>query len=223
MNVVEIPLSLVREAPWNANRMDDAMLARLGESISRYGLVQNLVVRPVDDGFYEVLSGNQRVKALREAGIGHVPCVIVNLDDAHARILAQALNRIQGQDDLGLRAELLREVLNMLPESQVLSVLPDTASGLRGLATMGRESIAAHLQKWQAARPARLRHLQFQVTPDQLRVIEEALSKTMLEARRHRGDSPNLRGTALYLLCQHYVEEETGNGSRHEGESRSSR
>ena len=208
MKVIEIPLSSLKEASWNANRMDEAMLARLRESISRYGLVQNLVVRPARYGGYEVLSGNQRLKALREAGIGNVPCVVVDLDDAHARILAQALNRIQGEDDLGLKADLLREVLKTLPESQVLSVLPDTAAGLRGLAAMGQESIAEHLQTWQQAQSARLRHLQFQVTADQLAVIEEALTGVLPEARKIQGRSPNLRGTALYLLCQRYVEKE---------------
>ena len=63
-------------------------------------MVGNLVVRLLPDGLYEVLSGNQRLQVMAELGYTHVPCVIVDLDDTNARLLAQALNRIEGQDTL---------------------------------------------------------------------------------------------------------------------------
>ena len=59
MNVAELPIEALREAPWNANQIDAAMLQRLRSSILKYGFIQNLVVRRIDNG-YEVLSGNQR-------------------------------------------------------------------------------------------------------------------------------------------------------------------
>ena len=68
MQVVDLPLEQLQEARWNPNQMDEATLARLRESLSRYGLVQNLVVRAINRGQYEVLSGNQRLQILRELG-----------------------------------------------------------------------------------------------------------------------------------------------------------
>ena len=65
MNVVELPIEALREAPWNANQIDAAMLQSLRSSILKYGFIQNLVVRRIDN-WYEVLSGNQRLKLLRE-------------------------------------------------------------------------------------------------------------------------------------------------------------
>ena len=97
MKVVELPIEHLREAEWNPNIMDEAMLGRLKESIGRFGMVQNLVARAMGDGTYEVLSGNQRLRVLREMGIMSVPCVLVKVDDARARLLAQALNRVQGR------------------------------------------------------------------------------------------------------------------------------
>ena len=46
MQVTDLPLGQLKEAPWNPNRMDSAMRDRLGESVRRYGLAENLVVRP---------------------------------------------------------------------------------------------------------------------------------------------------------------------------------
>ena len=72
MEVIELPIEVLKEATWNVNQIDEAMLQRLRMSIGKYGLVQNLVVRKVGDG-YEVLSGNQRLKLLREFKLTKVP------------------------------------------------------------------------------------------------------------------------------------------------------
>jgi ParB family chromosome partitioning protein len=212
MNVVELPIESLREAPWNANQIDVAMLQRLRSSILKYGFIQNLVVRRIDNG-YEVLSGNQRLKLLREFNLSKAPCVIVDLDDGHARLLAQVLNHTHGSDDLGLRAELLREVLQVIPEQEVMSVLPDSVAGLSGIGAINRETLAGYLQNWEKARAARLRNLLFKLTPDQLQTIEAAVARILPEARLQPGINPNTRGTALYLLCKSFLDKENKYGN----------
>ena len=205
MKLVEIPVEQLHGAPWNANHMDEGMMEHLRESVRRYGLVENLVVRPLGPRSYEVLSGNQRLRLLRELGMSTVPCFVVAVDDANARLLAQALNRVRGQDDLGLKAELVREVLKAVPEAEVMALLPESAGGLRSLASLGQESMAASLQSWQRAREARLRNLLFKLTPAQLETVEEALSLMLPAARRDPRRSPNARGTALCLVCESFL------------------
>ena len=122
MNITDLPIDQLKEARWNPNVMNEAMLMRLRESISRFGLVSNLVVRTLGDDTYEVLSGNQRLQVLKDSNVQTAPCVVLDLDDSHARLLAQGLNRIEGTDDLGLKAELVREVLNSIPQSEVMSL-----------------------------------------------------------------------------------------------------
>jgi len=206
MGVVNLGVDRLKEAPWNPNQMEDAMVAKLRNSVARYGLVENLVVRPLGDNTYEVLSGNQRLRILRELDYTHGPCVVVNVDDTQARLLAQALNHIQGEDDLGLRAELLRQVLENVPETDVLALLPETPNTLKALAGMGQETMAAYLEAWRETQAARLKHLQFQLTASQLEVVDEALARILPQASQARGESPNVRGTALFLLCKFYLE-----------------
>ena len=52
MKITNIPVDLLRQPQWNPNQMDGDNLTKLGRSIDRYGLVQNLVVRHMDDGTY---------------------------------------------------------------------------------------------------------------------------------------------------------------------------
>jgi ParB family transcriptional regulator, chromosome partitioning protein len=208
MKVIDVPINQIHAGVWNPNQMDEVMHSRLRRSIQRFGLVVPLVIRPTGHASYETIGGAQRLAMLRELGIDPVPCVVANVDDANARLLAQALNRIQGQDDLGLQAELIREVLHSFPQEEVLQLLPETAQSLQALSALGQETMADYLKNWQQAQGARLKHLQFQLTPIQLEVVEETLTQILPQAKEEPGDSPNARGTALYLLCQVYLEQQ---------------
>jgi ParB family chromosome partitioning protein len=119
METVEINLKNLKPAVWNPNRMDEDTLKKLMESLNRYGLVEPLVVRPVDS-YYEVLSGNQRLRVLQDMNIDSVPCVVVNLNDHEAMLLAQALNGLRGEDDMALKGALLKEILSSVSEDEVL-------------------------------------------------------------------------------------------------------
>src|SRR3954451_21936326 len=52
---------------------DAAGLDGLAGSIGAVGLLQPLIVRPLDDGRYELVAGERRWRAARKAGIGRVP------------------------------------------------------------------------------------------------------------------------------------------------------
>lgn len=208
MNVINLPIEQLVEAPWNANTMSCSDMDRLRESLKRYGLVENLVVRVVGGNRYEVLGGNHRLKVLCESGFTEIPCVVVALDDANARVLAQALNGIHGEDDIGLKAELVRKILETMPVEEVAAVLPETADSLRAIASVGTEDMATYLKDWQKAQKARLKHMIFQITQAQQKTVDQALAIMLPVARQDQGHSPNARGTALYLICKSFLEKE---------------
>jgi len=206
MKTTSLPIENLNEAPWNANEMDETMCNYLKESINKYGLVQPLVVRPISESEYEVLSGNQRLKIIKELGYVQVPCVTVNLNDHDAMLLAQALNAIHGSDDLYRKGNMLRNILSAVPQDRVLSLLPETVDSLKSLSTIGQQDLAAHLQAWQQAQAARLRHMQLQFTRQQLELVEEAIAKVTVEITSMPNDNPNRRGNAIYQLCRFYLE-----------------
>jgi ParB family transcriptional regulator, chromosome partitioning protein len=57
-------------------KFDAAALDALAGSIGSVGLLQPLIVRPLDDGRYELVAGERRWRAARKAGISRVPAVV---------------------------------------------------------------------------------------------------------------------------------------------------
>ena len=60
------------------------------------GVYTPIIVRPLDDGDYEILSGHNRVEASREVGLTHIPAVIRTvLSDDEAMLIVTETNLIQ--------------------------------------------------------------------------------------------------------------------------------
>ena len=208
MNVITIELAKLAAPAWNANEMDASMRTRLRRSIESFGVIAPLVVRRIDEGRYEVVGGSQRLAVLQELRHESAPCVLVEADDAHARLLSQALNHIAGQDNPALRADLLKQVLEELPLERVLELLPETPKTLQSIMAATPETIAARLQQWEAARAVRLKHLTFHLTEDQFQAVHQALDLARRDGAEDESGNPNKRGTALYRICRSYLGDE---------------
>jgi ParB family chromosome partitioning protein len=89
--------------------MDEGSLYELAESIRSQGVMQPILVRPVDDG-YEIIAGERRFRAARLAGLDEVPVLVKLVADEAAAVMA-LIENIQ------------REDLNPLEEAQGLQRL----------------------------------------------------------------------------------------------------
>lgn len=91
-------------------RMDESALQELAASIRIHGLMQPIVVRPVDSGRWEIIAGERRFRAARIAGLATVPVLVREVADKDALALA-LIENIQ------------REDLNPLEEAQAIQRL----------------------------------------------------------------------------------------------------
>ena len=66
--------------------IDNEEMDQLVESITAQGVLTPLVVRPLETGGYEVISGHRRLHACKKAGIDSVPAVITDMDRDTAAI-----------------------------------------------------------------------------------------------------------------------------------------
>ena len=67
--------------------VDDDRMMETVESVREYGVLSPIIVRPLDDGTYEIVSGHRRKRACELAGITEIPAIIRDLDDDEATII----------------------------------------------------------------------------------------------------------------------------------------
>lgn len=67
--------------------VDDEAMLRTTESIAQYGVLTPLIVRPLEDGSYEIISGHRRAHAAELAGLTEVPVLVRRMDDDAATVL----------------------------------------------------------------------------------------------------------------------------------------
>jgi ParB family chromosome partitioning protein len=95
----DLPLELIRPNPEQPRtRFDPASITSLAASIADAGIVQPLIVRPLPDGRYELIAGERRWRAAREAGVQTVPAIV--RDEAEADRLQTALIENVAREDL---------------------------------------------------------------------------------------------------------------------------
>ena len=80
-------------------RMDEGALAELADSIRAQGIMQPILVRPLDalKGQYEIIAGERRFRAALLAGLTEVPVLVKNVADEHAAAMA-LIENIQRED-----------------------------------------------------------------------------------------------------------------------------
>ena len=93
-----IAIATLVESPTNPRkRFDEKTLAELAASFKTQGVLEPLLVRPLDESKYEVVIGARRLKAARLAELQSVPVRVVKLTDADA-IEAQVVENLQRED-----------------------------------------------------------------------------------------------------------------------------
>lgn len=111
--LLELPVALVKPNPKQPRtRFDPEALAGLTASIEASGVVQPLLVRPLPDGSYELIAGERRWRAAKQAGLEKVPAIVRDSERAE---------RLQ----LALIENMVREDLNPVEEARACAALVD--------------------------------------------------------------------------------------------------
>lgn len=115
-------------------------IIKLADSISQYGIIQPLTIRKIGDG-YELVAGERRLRAAKELGFSHVPCVVIDINESKSA-------------EISIIENLLREDLNMFEQAEAIQALIDTYE-------LTQEQIAAKLSNSQSFVANKLRLLRY--------------------------------------------------------------
>lgn len=160
---------------------DDEALRELADSIREHGIIQPLVVRPVEGNAYQIVAGERRWRAARMVGLSEVPVVIRELDDNQTLELA-IIENLQREDlnviELAYGYKSLMDEYNMTQEQVAKRVgksRPDVANTVRLLSLP--ESVMQHIRNGKISKG----HAKALLSLEDKNVIEETAHKIVLD------------------------------------------
>lgn len=127
-------------------QFDEEALQELAASIEEHGVLQPLLVRPLEEGGYQLVAGERRWRASRIAGLIEVPVIVRELSDVEASAITLIEN-------------LQREDLNAIEEAEGYQALMDQFG-------LTQEEVAKRVHK---SRPAISNALRLLALPDEYR------------------------------------------------------
>ncbi len=134
---------------------DDEAILKLADSIRQYGIIQPLCVRKMGDG-YELISGERRLRASKELGMTHVPCVIMDINESKSA-------------EISIIENLIREDLNIFEQAGAIETLIEMYG-------MTQEQIAKKLSNSQSFVANKLRLLRLS-TSEREKILENNLTE----------------------------------------------
>lgn len=106
LDVVYLPITELKPAPYNPRKWDEEAVKQLRESIVRFGLVDPIIVNNAPGRKSVVIGGHFRLKIAKDLGYAKIPAVYVNIPDPEKeKELNLRLNRNVGDWDIDLLAE----------------------------------------------------------------------------------------------------------------------
>lgn len=113
ISVVYVPISDLKPATYNPRRWDKATLDQIVESITRFGVVDPIIVNRAPGRRNIIIGGHLRLEAAKRAGLTKIPVVYVNIPEIEReKELNLRLNKNQGEFDLELLAEFDEKLLD---------------------------------------------------------------------------------------------------------------
>lgn len=93
-----LPIQKVEPNPNQPRRdFDPVALEDLAQSIGEHGILQPLTVRELEGGYYQIIAGERRWRAARQAGLSQVPALILEADEEKTMELA-LIENLQRED-----------------------------------------------------------------------------------------------------------------------------
>ena len=203
--VISVDVSLLIEHPENPNRMSKQQFVKLVEHLKKSGNYEPIVVRshPYKTGFFEIINGHHRVKALKQLGHDKVDCVVWKVDDDEVRILLGTLNRLHGTDIFEKKIHLINQLSKKYDAKELIKLLPDSKKQIVKIKELAEGISRPDRISGETPEKISLMNLVFVLTKQQRQVVEEALKKNC--KLRNSDSCAKQKSQALYLICQKYL------------------
>ena len=106
-----IPIEKLVKAGWNYKVDNQELSEKLENNIKRNGQIENVIIRELDTGFFEVVNGNHRLDVLNRLGFGEVYCYnLGNISESQAKRIAIETNETKFTGKIDELAAIMKEL-----------------------------------------------------------------------------------------------------------------
>ncbi len=199
-----IPLDRIDSNPEQPRlAFDEQTLAELAVSIREHGVLQPILVRPRDDGRYQLIAGERRWRASRIAGLATIPALVEDIDDDTALEISiiENLQRedISPLDEAAMYDRMIRDhgySIRKLAEKlgkdkgylENRLRLADAPDEVRELVSLRKDTLSHAYELMKVQDPRKRRKLADQVARNELSLVK---LREMIEGRPRRAPAEN--------------------------------
>jgi ParB/RepB/Spo0J family partition protein len=203
--VQSIALDKLIAHPDNPNRMSKVKFTKLLRNIERTARYEPLVVRPCPQkpGFFQIINGHHRCRALRELGYKTAEALVWDVNDQDTDILLATLNRLSGSDVLDKKLALLKRLNKSAFDgrtAKLAKLLPQTANQIKRLNRLSISNCRKAVEK----RQSQLNPLVFFLNNKQQEIVAKALSAAMSEVEGKQTKAVK-NAAALTYITQKFI------------------
>ncbi len=96
--IEQVEIDKIRPNPYQPRKKFNSIsIEELALSIEEYGVLQPIAVKRMNDGFFELIAGERRVKAAKHAGLTHIPAIVMEILDEDSAVIA-LIENLQRED-----------------------------------------------------------------------------------------------------------------------------
>ena len=121
----DIEMSKLVKADWNYKEENKTLTEKLKENIKRNGQIENIIIRELDTGFYEVVNGNHRLSVLKDLKQKKVHWYnLGKISDVKAQKIAIETNETNFSNDPVKLAGLVKELTTKFDIEELAETMP---------------------------------------------------------------------------------------------------
>ncbi|QDP63660.1 MAG: hypothetical protein Unbinned3987contig1001_36 [Prokaryotic dsDNA virus sp.] len=135
---VDVEIKQLVKADWNYKEENKILTEKLTENIKRNGQIENLLIRELDTGFFEVVNGNHRLDVMKELKLKKAHCYnFGKITQTQASRIAIETNETKFKSDPIKLSEIITELNNEFDIEELQKTLPYTEDEIKNMLEVG--------------------------------------------------------------------------------------
>lgn len=196
----DINLKELSPAKWNyksKSKETAETVEKIKSSIDEFGMVQNLIVRELENGKLEVVNGNHRLEILKKAKVKDAHCYnLGKVSLEFAKMVAVSTNELRIEPDVFDLAALINSVQKVYSPEQIKAVTPITGKELEAFQKMLEFNFEQY-QKGEKSHLAGFKIIQLRVTEK----VGERLENQIQRVKVLQGDESDDNSVGVVIAC----------------------